>query len=477
MNPSLATLICFVGIAGLFYLDRDKTVQTSKALWLPFIYLWIMGSRAVSTWLGLNEPGVGKSQIDGSPIDAAVLGFLLLCALIVLTKRGKRTLLLLRANWPILAYFLYCLISVAWSFHPDVAFKRWIKAIGDLAMVLVIVTEPDLRNALRHLFSRLGFLFFPTSVLLIKYFPDLGRVYDPFGLEQDAGVSSGKNMLGVMLLVISLGTLWQLITLLRDKGRPNRRRHLLAQGALLVFGIALLSVAHSATSIACFVLGSGLIFATGLRAIRSRAARVHLLCLAIFLGGGLALLSGGETGAANALGRESNLSGRTDIWAAVLASSPNPIVGAGFESYWISPTVLVFRRILKDEGWWHPDYLNEAHNGYIEVYLNLGWVGVGLISLILISGYRRAIAAFRLNASIGGLMLAYIIVAAFYNITEAGFRMLDLMWIFLLLAIVSASAVVTGLVDRETPRILGLRGGTASRTPAGNKFILKGKTA
>ena len=27
-----------------------------------------------------------------------------------------------------------------------------------------------------------------------------------------------------------------------------------------------------------------------------------------------------------------------------------------------------------------PKFLNEAHNGYIEVYLNLGWVGVSLIS-------------------------------------------------------------------------------------------------
>jgi exopolysaccharide production protein ExoQ len=131
----------------------------------------------------------------------------------------------------------------------------------------------------------------------------------------------------------------------------------------------------------------------------------------------------------------------------VIPAAPNSIVGAGFESFWISPCVRnVWRGLV---GWWHPEALNEAHDGYIEVYLNLGWIGVCLISLILISGYRRAVAAFRLNPSVGGLMLAYITAAAVYSITEAGFRMLDPIWIFLLLAVVGASGVVAGLFAGE----------------------------
>jgi O-antigen ligase len=474
MNPSLATLICACGIAGLFYLDRDNSLRTSKALWLPVIWIWIVGSRSVSSWLGVSPTG-GNLQLDGSPVDAAVFGVLSAVAIGVLIRRRSRTRALLAANWPILIYFFYCLISVAWSYHPDVAFKRWIKAIGDLAMVLVIVTESQLSDALCRLFSRVGFLFFPTSVLLIKYYADLGREYDPFGGEHNAGVSTGKNMLGIMLLVISLGTLWRVITLMRARGQPNRGRHLLAQGVLLAFGIVLLEMADSATSIACFILGGGLILATGLRAIRSRPARVHVLCLAIVLTGGLGMLFGGESVATSALGRNSNLTGRTDIWAAVIPAAPNSIVGAGFESFWISPNVLKFQRSMV--GYWHPEYLNEAHNGYIEVYLELGWVGVALISLILISGYRRAIAAFRLNASIGGLMLAYIMAAAVYSISEAGFRMLDPIWIFLLLAAVASGGIASGVINKSsrphrTPnnRAPGLpaKGGVATKTLVGS---------
>jgi exopolysaccharide production protein ExoQ len=469
MNPSLASLICACGIAGLFYFDRDSSIRTSKALWLPVLWIWIAGSRPVSAWLGIN-PGANV-QLDGSPVDAALFGILLLAAIAVLIRRSKRTKALLVANWPILIYFLYCLISVTWSYHPDVAFKRWIKAIGDLAMVLLIVTEPQLRGALCRLYSRVGFLLLPTSVLLIKYYGYLGRGYTPDGEPMNTGVTTNKNMLGVILLVVSLGTLWRILSLLRAKGQPNRGRHLVAQAALLAFGIALLGMADCKTCISCFILGGGLIIVTNLPAIKGRPARAHALCLAILLVAGATFLFGGQTGIVHALGRQSNLSGRTDIWAIVIPAVPNLLVGAGFESFWISPGARKVWNDLAAAGWWNPEVLiNEAHDGYIEVYLNLGWIGVCLIALILMSGYRHAGKAFRRDPALGSLMLAYIMATAIYAITEAAFRMLDPIWIFLLLAVVTASVVAdpSGDGPQET---LDSHSGIASRTPAGNKRI------
>ncbi len=473
MNPSLAAFICACGIAGLVYLDRDTTIRTSKALWLPVIWIWIVGSRAVSAWFDISLAGA-NSQLDGSPVDAAVYGVLSAAAIGVLIHRRSRTRTLLAANWPIVAYLLYCLVSVTWSYHPDASLKRWIKAIGDLAMVLVIVTEPRLRDALSRLFSRVGFLLFPTSALLIKYYWLLGRSYTPDGLPMNTGVTTNKNSLGVTLLVVSLGVVWRVVALLRDKSEPNRRRHLLAQSILLAFGISLFKMANSATSTACFLLGSVILLMTSLRAIRSRPARVHLLCFGVVLTGGLTMLFGGESVATRALGRSSDFSGRTIIWEAVIRAAGNPVFGSGFESFWISPNEVEFERSLV--GWWHPENLNEAHDGYLEVYLELGWVGVGLISFILISGYTHAVAAFRLNPSMGGLILAYIIVATVYSITEAGFRELTVEWIFLLLAVVAASGVAAGLFGSEAPKILASRRGTAGRTPASNRLTPEEET-
>jgi exopolysaccharide production protein ExoQ len=436
MSPSLATLAYVCGIACLFFLDRDSSVRTSKALWIPVIWLWIVGSRAVSVWLGLEAADATNVQLD-SPVDRYCYLALLVVGLIVLIHRGGKTFSNLQANWPILIYCAFCLVSVTWSDFPDVAFKRWIKALGDLVMVLIIVTDGEPKRALERVLSRVGFILLPTSVLLIKYFPNLGRGFSPWdGTPWNTGVTTNKNSLGVIVLVLTLGIVWRVLTVLRSKGQPNRGRHLLAQVTILLFGVALLVLANSATSRACFALGTVLMLATSLPAIRRRPGAVHALILIMVLTAGLTMLFGGGAGIAHALGRKADLTGRTEIWDVLIPMVPNPVVGAGFESFWLGPRLLEVRTAFLGNP------LNEAHNGYIEVYLNLGWIGVGLIAWILISGYRRAAAAFRLDPPFGSLLLAYVAAGAVYNITEAGFRMLCPNWIFLLFAVVAASSVV-----------------------------------
>lgn len=453
MKFAIATLVCFAGIAGLLYLDRDKSIRTSKAFWLPVIWLWIVGSRPLSAWLniwfGLNLGWSGKSiqdQLDGSPADAVAFGILLIVGLAVLAGRGRRTGTLLLANLPIVIYFGYCLVSVLWSPFPDLAFKRWFKAIGDLVMVLIVVTEPDPVAALQRLISRLGFLLLPASVLLIHYSP-LGHSWDPDGNPMNTGVTTNKNTLGLITFLIALGALWSLRLVLRSIRQPNRKRRIVAQGTLIAFSLAVLFMAHSATSIACFSLGAILILVTGLPSVRRSSGAVHAVVFTILLTGGFLMLFGGEGIVVHALGRQTNLTGRSDIWKAVIPACPNPLLGAGFESFWISPSAEeIYRQPVTF------NRVNEAHNGYIEVYLNLGLVGLSLIVWILLAGYRNAVAAFRRNPEIGGLMLAYSTTAAFYSITEAGFRMLTPSWIFLLLAIVAATGTVSGyLPSRVLP--------------------------
>jgi exopolysaccharide production protein ExoQ len=470
MNPSLALFIYSCGVAGLFYLGRDKAARPSKALWLPIIWIALVASRSLSEWFGLTA-NRANVQLQGSPLDAAIFAVLETAAVAVLIRRSRRVRILLLANVPILIFFLYCLISVTWSYHPDVAFKRWIKAIGDLIMVLVVVTDREPVNALRLLISRLGFVLLPASLLLIKYFPVFGRGYSPDGMVENTGVTTNKNTLGVVLLVITLGTLWQVVTLLRAKKRPGRRRHLIAQVTLLAFGVVLLEKANSQTSVASFILGSIILVATSLDIFQRRPARVHALCLTIVLTGAL-MIYGGQAQVAHALGRQATLSGRTEIWAALIPTVPSSIVGAGFESYWISPSIEIVWRSLLAKGWWHPEVLvTEAHNGYIEVFLNLGWVGVCLIANILVSGYARAIKGFRRNPSVGALMLAYIIASAAYSFTEAGFRMLDPVWIFLLLAVVVSSGLASGLFGGKAAKNVASPSGMSSKSYASNAAL------
>src|SRR5208282_5223621 len=131
---------------------------------------------------------------------------------------------------------------------------------------------------------------------------------------------------------------------------------------------------------------------------------------------------GGESIVTGALGRRADL-GRADIWKASIAASDNPVFGTGFESFW-NTNVEKVAAGLRGYQATTVHNLVSAHNGYIEVYLDLGWVGVCLIALILVSGYRHAIKTFQRNPEVGSLILAYIATCAFYSISEVGFRVL-----------------------------------------------------
>jgi exopolysaccharide production protein ExoQ len=430
MNPSIASLLYACGIAGLFYLDRDKSIRTSKALWLPVLYLLVLGSRPVSYWLGITPPSGTNSQFDSSPVDGAFFQISLLVAIFVLVHRGPKALTFLNVNFPILIYFFYCLLSVCWSDYPVVAFKRWIKATGDIAMILIVLTDEQPIAALRRLFSRVGFVLVPLSLLFIKYYPMLGRRYDPWtGFQMNTGVTFDKNMLGVITFVLLLGAVWRVLALLwSDETPPYRGRHLLAQGVLLALGILVLLISNSVTSLVSFTMGAGLMLATRTRFIRRNAAGVHVLILLLVLTVSSVILLAGRASVAHALGRSANLA-RMDIWEAIIPMASNPVVGTGFESFWLGTRIERLAQRFPNLG------LNEAHDGYIEVYLQLGWVGLGLIGLVWIDGYRRAVKAFRHYPALGGLLLAYILTATIYNVTEAGFRMLHPMWFFLLFAV------------------------------------------
>ena len=467
MGTPLALLVCIIGIAGLFFLDRDKSVRPSVALWLPVAWLWIVGSRPVSYWLGIQtlSQDTLNSTLNGSPADAVFFASLMAIGIVFLLLRRKKTSAYLAISGPILLYFLYCLMSVMWSPFHDSAFKRWTKAVGDLVMVLIILTDSQPIAALRRLYSRVGFILFPFSVLLIRY-SDLGRAFDVDGNPMNVGVTTNKNELGLIVFIISLGALWNVRSLFIHKDEPHRGQRLLAQCALLAFGIALLQMAHSATAVTCFILGAGLMFATNLQFFRNRPGRVLALSLGVVLGGGLGLLFGGGSALSQSLGRGGGLTGRTDIWAASIAAAGNPVIGAGFESFWNANAHKV-NYSLQLLGFRDLPNLNTAHNGYIEAYLDLGLVGLCLIVLILISGYRYASRAFRHNPEFASLLLACIVPATFYSITEAGFRILTPSWIFLLLGVVGSTGVTRGLLGGGAPPAPVSGSRAAIRIPGG----------
>ncbi len=137
-------------------------------------------------------------------------------------------------------------------------------------MVLVLFTEPELKQALLTVMKRCAYVLFPVSILWIKYFPELGRKWDRYGSVMNSGVTTGKNAMGNMSAIFGLFFLWCLLQLLRKEKTPSRWREFqLTLGLLLMIAYCLLK-AHSATSDICFILGTGIMVAIGLRSLNKR---------------------------------------------------------------------------------------------------------------------------------------------------------------------------------------------------------------
>jgi exopolysaccharide production protein ExoQ len=429
MSPHIAAIVFIVGILGLFVLDRDRMCRTSTALWIPVVWLLITGSRPLSQWLQIG-PTIDSPDkyLDGSPIDRNVLSILLFMGLVVLISRWQLVIPLLRSNWPILLFFFYCAMSVFWSDYSFVAFKRWTRSVGALVMVLVVLTDSEPEAALKQLLARVGFLLVPLSVLFIKYYPDLGRGYNPWTwVPTYCGVTTNKNELGMICLIFGLASLWRVLDAYRDRDAMERTRWLMAHGAILAMVFWLLWMANSMTSLLCLILTGCLMITILLRAAR-QLAFVHFLVVAMICAALIGLSSNLGSGMVESLGRDSTLTGRTRIWNMVLDMDRSPVFGTGFESFWLGD------RLQTIWDTYEGLYLQEAHNGYLEVYLNLGWVGVTLLALVIVTGYRNVVALFRSDPDQGRISLPLLVAVVLFNLTESAFGG-SALWIIFLLAI------------------------------------------
>ena len=158
----------------------------------------------------------------------------------------------------------------------------------------------------------------------------------------------------------------------------------------------------------------------GIRSINKNLIGTYLLtALVLVVAAELAFGISGRF--SETLGRGSTMSGRTDLWAALLGLHTNPILGTGFESFWLG------ERLKQLEGifFFIP---NEAHNGYLEIYLTLGLIGVFLLVGLFIATFWKIRPELFRNFEWGRYRLGFFVAVVVYNWTEAAFKTLSAVW-------------------------------------------------
>jgi O-antigen ligase len=261
-----------------------------------------------------------------------------------------------------------------------------------------------------------------------------------------------------MILVCGLVTLWDWLERTRPGAPKLSRVERWLPPLVLAMGFNLLWLSDSKTSLVCLLLGGAIIAAVRFAPLHRRINAMGLYVLGAAVGFYvLDWAFGISTAVLQNLGRDLTFTGRTEVWRELLAVGTDPIFGTGFMSFW-------------DDEFYQsrlPHWIAfSAHNGYLEVYLAGGFVGVSLLALVLLhSGFRvnKSLAA---GTSYAVVRFAIFCVVLLANFSESNFAcMTPLGLLFLVVAIGNARTYAMASVDAQPqPALASFRWGPAAHT-------------
>jgi len=256
-----------------------------------------------------------------------------------------------------------------------------------------------------------------------------------------------KNALGCIAFLSGIFLVWDLMEKRASQEVKADRTDLLNRMVLLSMVCWLLVKAQSSTSLVCFVLGLCIMLAMRLPFARLQVRYLGGYALGtVFLVLLFYAVPAVREGLVAFLAKDMTLTGRTDIWTDLLRERINPLLGTGYQSFWLGPRV---------EHYWakwvfHP---NQAHNGYLETYINGGLIGVCLLMTMIVSTGSNLRKDLLLGSSYGTLRFSFFVTVICYNWTEAMFNRLTPIWFVLLIAALNyprLTRAMAGNIARES---------------------------
>jgi len=366
------------------------------------------GVRTIRLFSGTLAPiqsldvSVVANYVEGNALTQSLLFTVYLVSVVLLLMRPARPLRLAAKVRLLPVLLLLATASVLWSDTPAVSLRRIAALLGSAIFGLYLATRYPRVSLLRVLLG-VSVVGMALSIAVCLALPAYG--IDETGAWE--GVFDHKNHLGQFMALAAAA--WLLHAICFRRSRPLALPLAVASGTLVV-------LSKSATGI---VLLAALLVSLAVIWLWRLDPRATTPVVALILGigaYGVVQITESPDGFLALLGKNATLTGRTQLWDLVgQAIGVRPWLGYGYGGFWLGfdgPSAPIWFAV----GWNPPT----AHNGFLDLLLDLGAVGFALFALTLLVNIRRAARLVRrepgFDAALPLLFLVFLLVS---NLTES----------------------------------------------------------
>lgn len=406
---------------------------------------------------GFNYQGLtaASAPSSGGAISRMLwLGLLALSTIVIFWRAGLAWLLARTLNPFLLVFVALAIASAAWSIAPSLSLRRLIRLITIVlactAFVLMGWHARRYQNVVRPILTIMLF----GSIVFGLVFPSLA-IHQETSAELIGawrGLANHKNGLGALACIALIFWFHAWLT------REVRLLPALAGGAVAATCLVL---SRSSTSLATtlFVMALLLVLLRSPHGLRPYMPYLVAMLVATLLIYALAILNlipgwGTLMAPITALtGKDMTLTGRTEIWAIISEHIRyHPFLGTGYGAYWTAGPVAGTEsyEFVRRMGSFYP---GSAHNGYLEIVNDLGWVGLIFLVAYIINYVRQSLQLLGIDRNQGALYLALFFQQAITNLSETHwFSVLSVDFVIMTLA---TTALARGLLEYRLRLVFG----------------------
>ncbi len=364
-------------------------------------------------------------------MDRLFLIVMLCLGVAMLIKRKFNWAAILKENFWLLLLLSYMLVSCLWTETPFISFKRWTRELITIVMVSVIISEPHPWKSLESLLRRTVYILIPLSIVLINYFPEYGRMYlHHSGDLMWIGAAMHKNTLTQLCVAAIFFLVWTFLRRRQGSISMVPRYQTILEVFIIVLAVWIMggpnhSFNYSATATIAGVIG--LLMLIGFYWLKKKGKipgpkLLSILVIILITYGTLTPMIGKLSliNVSSAVGRDETLTGRAEVWEKVVPiAMKRPLFGHGHEGFWTTNTREEFD-------------IPGAHNGFLDIILCLGFIGLGLYGIFFISNIRKAQREMMMHFDWGVFWICSLVMLILSNITESFVSFMSMRFVVIL---------------------------------------------